>query len=351
MIVTPWTESSHQEFAQAKVRWGEPLAYEESWLYLSQALRRGGWILSGSEGWLAVARDYLGIGEHAAVVPMAAQPAEFIAAAVPHLAENGIDVKLVKHVPKVAAEDLVSCGLFETANRNPDSTPQRLEELSEDTFPQILINITQENWIPEHIVSSDMIPETLSGGRAKDFRYQVRRFWRHNVGRMGRVVVDDLLTVGSDVIEVALHHWIESVRLRFGSGTRPKVDDFNAVFTAPVAAVVRTARASPEPAWGELVSVDGVPRAIWVGQTISNQCFGVYGLVADTRTRNLSDFTLLRALLAAKDSGSRVANLGGSELSSLFAFKSKPIRSWASLAGFCRRVVDLPVRASARMPR
>jgi hypothetical protein len=58
--VEVWSDAARLSFESARDRWGSSLAYEQNWLYLQQAMRRGGWVLRHADGWAAVSKDYVG---------------------------------------------------------------------------------------------------------------------------------------------------------------------------------------------------------------------------------------------------------------------------------------------------
>ena len=104
---------------------------------------------------------------------------------------------------------------------------------------------------------------------------------------------------------------------------RPKVRDFDACFRKPVMSLAEFVWDNPDSATGCVISVGQRPCASWIGSPISNVCFGIYVLFADTSLQNLSDFVLYMALCEGRARGCTWVNVGGSELESLFHFKAK----------------------------
>lgn len=88
-----------RSFLLARTRWGQGERYEEAWLYLCQALRRGGWVLEGDTFWCAVAKDYEGKERHAVVLLMSEQnqcALDYVLAVL--RSAGGPEVFLIKHV-------------------------------------------------------------------------------------------------------------------------------------------------------------------------------------------------------------------------------------------------------------
>jgi hypothetical protein len=345
MRIAVWSEEVCREFEDSVRRWGDPLAYEQNWVYLAQCCRRGGWVCSDSYGWVAVAKDYLGVGRHAAVVPLSADMVDFLPSAMRFLQGEGIRPEVVKHVPVQYADMLSNQGF--AIRRHPteyELSTVCLEELSEDRCPQVLINIGYISWIKDESDCAQWLDCVPDGPLFGDFRYQLRRFCRKYL-RNGVEVTEAPVTQSTlDVTNQALHNWLESVKIRFSQAGRPKVVDFNACFREPVEALLEFALQHPNDVIGSVISVGSRPSSIWLGSRISEVCFGVYILLADTRVRNLADFTLYRALCNASMLGFQWVNLGGSELRSLYHFKAKLSRIKSEHIYTTRHVLDLEWR-------
>jgi len=337
-----WTTGDRDGFLRARAAWGDPLAYEQSWLYLCQALRRGGWTVSNAEGWAAIARDYVRPGVHAMVVPMGKRTAEFISSAILLLSANGIVVGLIKHVPKDLLDDLLNSSEILFRKSGASDSEESLEDISEDQFPQVLVPVGEGRWSPK--VSDN--PDALalpSGRESQDFRYQVRRFLRSQERTNSAIDIRSLRTTTDFETSHAIERWLESVRRRYSGADRPKVNSFVSTFREPVVAIIRAARNWNSSIVGEVLGVNGRYSALWAGEKVSDTCFGIYVLIADTNVKNLSDYTLLRALLGARSVGAKYVNLGGSELSSLFRFKAKSVSRTGDEDLCFRRVIDVKV--------
>jgi len=337
--VEPWGANAFRTFSDARAKWGAACAYEQAWLYLKQALRHGGWSVSATNGWLAVADCYSGSDQRVIVSPLAHNVPAFIQTALKVLRDQGLEVDVAKHLSEEDATELVALGgtWLDTTREVFDE----LAEISEDAFPQALIGVAPRLWSPAAIDSS-LVPTLPNGREAADFRYQVRRFLRRSVRRQDSIVVTNFKNDRGLGSQAAIDNWMASIRARYGT-LRPVVRDFAKQFRSPVEAVVAAARGSPENIHGEIIEVGGVPRGLWLGQAISARCLGVYALLGDTRVTNLSDFVLLRALEAGRDLGVEYVNLGGSELASLFHFKIKASRSDGARR-LLRKVIDVGVR-------
>lgn len=341
MKVIAWSEKERRYFEDAKRLWGDPLAYEQSWLYLNQALRRGGWVCRNEEGWMAVARDYFGPGRHAAVVPLSPDLGSFLVSAIQTLGSLGIRLCALKHIPANRLDSVLSRDHLRIRLHPAFSESTYLEEISEDRFPQVLVNVERHSWASEGNHCHKWIPSVPRGAEARELRYQIRRFCRLYLERgvtLDRVRVSE---AQFEDIHKALENWLESVKKRFAQAGRPRVRQFESCFLEPVQAVIEFTRRHPAEATGCLIKVGEIPSALWIGTRISSICFSVNVLLADTSIVGLSDFTLYLALLEGQGAGASWVNLGGSELESLFRFKRTLGRGRLQNGYHTRQVVDL----------
>lgn len=341
MTVVNWTRNEMSYFENAKNICGESLAYEQNWLYLIQAMRRGGWVYRDTNGWIAVSKDYLGIGRHAAVVPISNNLVTFLDNAMEALHTKNIKPEIIKHVPEYWIKSILSCGGSIVQQHSNIMKEVYFEDFSEDRFPQVLVDVGSQNWINEESDCNKWIPITLKGSKLQDFRYQVRRFCRRYFNE-GISVNNELLSnCKMEDVELAINNWLESVKKRFKQPCRPKIHDYGACFSKPIQEVARFVHQNPTVGEGSLITVGDVPSAMWIGSHISEDCFGIYVLFADTSIRGLSEYTMYLALLRAKELGVRYVNMGGSELESLFMFKNKATSRTLENSIQTRRIIDI----------
>lgn len=341
MTIATWGNAEAKPFEHAKAQWGDPLAYEQCLLYLQQSMRHGGWVVRNDCGWLGVARDYLAEGAHAGVVPLGVDLVDFIPRALQTLSGAGIAVQRLKHLPcDIAFRLNGQWGLV--VHEHPSiEVGSPMEVFSEDRMPQVLLRVQESAWMPESGSCGVFVERLPSGSQMQNLRYQVRRFCRRSLVPGGRVRRQDLRESKRAEIQDGLARWFESLQQRVSGRPGPRVDDMAKCFLDPVVAVIEMARCGAE-AHGELVVLNDVPVAVWVGADVSSACYGVYVLVADTRVKHLSDFVVYLTMCWARDRGSTWMNIGGSELSSLFHFKRKS--KSASNDTICeRRVIEMDV--------
>lgn len=339
MEISEWSRAELDPFQQARRRWGTSIAYEQTWLYLCQALRRGGWVCRNEAGWVAVAADYLGKGRHALVVPMSNHIPTFVKAAADRLRSRGIRPVVVKHIAEGDMRELAADGSFAMENGASSVAVSYLEDLSEDRFPQVIVDFSAQSWTQDESDCSQWVPLTPPGPESADFRYQLRRFCRAYPKRGISVERENIAVAPSESIDEMLDSWMRSVRHRFRLGHRP-VNDYDRCFREPVESVIHQIRQFPEDGFGSLISVEGVPAAHWVAAQILKDGFGIYTVVADTSIRNLAHFTMYSALLHLYHLGARTVNLGGSEEETLFRFKSRVLDFKAPEALRLRPVFD-----------
>jgi hypothetical protein len=342
---------SRSSFAAAVAEWGDPLAYEQNWTYLRQALRNGGWVIESPIGWLAVSKNYAGPARHVAVVPLTRHWARFLTAALSLCRRENCLPVMLKHVPPAHCPELCETGLMSIAETAAIPGGRlRFEELSEDRLPQILVNVSNGSWTRETGPYANVLGDLPYGVGLQTFRYHLRRFTRDRLVRSERVDTLSIASVNQSDAETAIESWMDSVRLRFSS--RPDGDgaDLDGCYRQPVVSLMDLAREAASEIVGDLILVGGRPRGAWLGSRISAQCLGVYVLFADTRIRGLSDYALYLALRKARQCGSSFANLGGSELESLFFFKSRPAVRRSNAGHALREVHDLAIRGSVVLP-
>ncbi len=343
MKVLDWTIREKPQFDYAKIHWGNPLAYEQSWLYVNQAMRRGGWVCTGSDGWMAVARDYRGPGRHVAIVPISRDLGEFLSHAMAELQSHGIKVETIKHIPEESLESVLSNASF-VAFRHPVLTDNTyLDDISEDRLPQVLINIDQDGWTRDDSNYFKWIEYIPTGPAAREFRYQIRRFCRLYLAKEVTFAKKPIMDTEDRQIDKALSNWLDSVRKRFAQTERPQVCNFAACFVEPIKAVTAFSRECPREIIGFVISLEDVPQALWIGTQVSQLCFSVNVLIANTSIVGLSDFTLYLAIREAQRLGLRWVNLGGSEIETLFRFKHKLCRGSQAPCQL-RRVFDVECR-------
>lgn len=344
MNIVEWSADERPYFEYAKQRWGDPLAYEESWLYLYQALRRGGWVCRNAEGWMAIARDYLGYGHHAVVVPLSQNLSKYLPCAMTTLSVRKIRPEVVKHIPIHLSNSLLSSGDFVLRQHSTATEDVFLEDLSEDSFPQVLVNIDQAEWEHARNHYAGWIPSFPRGPQGRNLRQQVRRFYRLYLNKDIPLKLEPIIDARLVDLDAALSDWCVSARKRFALAGRPRVRGFESCFLEPVQAVISFARRHPDDAVGFLIKVSEKPSGLWIGTRISEICFSINVLLADTTVNTLSDFTLYLALLQAQKLGAKWVNLGGSELESLFRFKRKVACRKAPNGYLLRQVVDVQWR-------
>lgn len=308
----------------ARKRWGEPLAYEQGLLYLWQACRRGGWWFSVDDvGMALVAKDYSGPGEHEVIVPLAPDIPRFFNMLRSDETFQYLRPGKVRHVPSRGLEGVRDLEFLRAVRRAKEAYDGRLEDLSEDRFPQVIAKLG-DRWIHGVDTGSDLVPVLPTGHGYAELRYQVRRFVRDARQKAVEVGVRSLSAVGSAEVHAAIRHWMGSLQERYSKPGRPEVADFSECFRRPVEVVIDGVREFVfSGGVGELAFVEGKPRGGWAGAWVSSKCFGVYILFADTGVRGLSEFIMYRAGLYALISGYQFVNLGGSELDSLYSFKRK----------------------------
>lgn len=319
--VRRWTEEEIPRFESVRERWGDGFAYEQSPIFLSQAMRRGGWVCEDSDGWMAVAEGLGSTGQYSGVVPLSPTLVTFLPKALDALEANGLLVDSIKHIPATSIPDLLQLGCFAKPPEALASSVSVLDDLPEDRFPQVVVPVGSGGWQDEDPGFGALLRETPAGSGVQDFRYQLRRFYRRVEQAGSSVELVDFLSVEEDGLRAAVERWVESIRRRFAARGWPLVRDYERCFVEPNVSVISTVRAGKLQADGLVILVDGVPAGLWISGPISRTCDGVYVLISDTRVYNLSYFTLLTAMLAARDRGKSFLTLGGSELESLFRFK------------------------------
>ena len=317
-----WSVSQRNDFEKAKRCWGDPLAYEQNWLYLSQACRNGGWVYKSPRGWIAVARNYLANQSHAAIVPLSEDLTSFLSAAMTDFVSQGIRPAILKHVPIQALKKALSSGYFSVQRpvRNDEDTP--IEAISEDRFPQIIIHTGRLNWVSESEELSKVLPSLPDGPAFRMFRNRVRRFARSCSMNSLAINLTSFLEAPEKNIREAVNSWLESVKYRFSRIRRPAILDFDDCYRKPTEAIIRSAGTDEEPI-GALISVGDRPSALWIGSRISTNCIGIYTMIANTQIKNLGDYMLYLILRTVRQLGIESINFGGSEMVGLHNFKTK----------------------------
>ena len=334
LTVEAWSDKSSEAFFRARDRWGDVHAYELSWNYVVQAMRRGGWVCSSANGWAAVSRDYCGEGRSALLAPMADSPRSFVPDAITAAVSAGAAVVRVRHLAPETAEALVGTGLF---SRPSVPTSACLDDLSEDTWPQVLIHLPKERWRTES-GANELLPALPTGSALQEFRWRVRHFVRQHATR---VHVRDLTRLTAQDSDHILSTWMKSVRTRFNSGARPPVRDFSTCFREPVESLLESLLAGRLHSYGEALFMEDRGIGIWLGDRISRSTCAVNVLLADTTIRDAADFALYRSLIGAHQERYEFVNLGGSESKSLFDFKRIGLRDGDAVT--FRRAIDLDV--------
>lgn len=319
-MITKWGPECRGQFDAARMENGAICAYERSILYLSQAMRRGGWCITNSFGFGALARDYEGIGRHVLICPIARDIGTFLCEAIRECKENGLEIVLIKHILSTQLEELLCTGL--RVRPRLTATETWLDDVSEDNLPQIVLDLMNTGWIKETVGGLDlMLPSSTS---LSDFRYQVRRFGRRLLAPTGerRVQLRPLREVSQEDVSRLISDWINSVSQRFLQRGWPQVRNLYECLSVPNEAVISAAMTHPDISHGDVIFIDDVPVGLWIGEAISTQCLGVYALIANTKHFNLSYLVLLLAIVSALRKGFHFLALGGSETESLFRFKS-----------------------------
>jgi len=341
MDVLEWSSCQRVHFHEAKEQWGDPLAYEQSWLFVCQTLRRGGWICRDSDGWMAVARDYLGPGRHAVVVPMSSNLCRFLESGLRELRARGIVPSVVKHLTYEVANSLISTGRF-TELQHPEITSSIfLDDLSEDRLPQVLAKVSAEHWTTADRLHRQWVPLVPTHPGGAEFRHQLWRFLRTYPERGASLTLQTIGAAEATDINRALRNWSNSLRNRLQRAGQPRVRDFSRCFLDPVQAAIDYARHDNGDTVGQIVAVENEPSSLWIGTRISRECVAVNVLLADTTVKSLSYYTVYLACHLAHQLGAGCVNLGGSELESLFRFKMRAagVASIGQLT--TRRVCDL----------
>lgn len=295
-------------------------AYERSILYLSQAMRRGGRCVTNPFGFGALAYDYEGTGKHALICPIAEDMVRFLCEAIKECRKNGYEIAVIKHVPDADLHRLICMG-FEVRPR-VTAVEAWLDDVSEDNLPQVVLDLSKTGWIEEEIAGLDLLlPSSVS---LSDFRYQVRRFGRRlSSAATGRILqVRPVHDSGQGDVSRVISDWINAVGQRFLRRGWPRVRDLQECLVVPNESVIRAAMVHRDVSHGEMVFIDDVPVGLWIGESISKQCLGIYALIANTTCFNLSYLVLLLAIVSARRRGFDFLALGGSETESLFRFKS-----------------------------
>lgn len=304
----------------AKQKWGDPFAYEQSYVYLRQAMRRGGWMFQGEDGFVCIARMNTPSGKNAMITPMTRSYHRFLPSAVKQCAAEGIAIASIRHVPiNDAAHVKEAFGRISIPTQR-HSSQEVLDDLSEDRFPQVGVEVLPSVWRPsaiaDSVVDQEMIPSVFA-----DFRYQVRRF-RKRYPSTSSIRLISLRDATREECIGALDTWMLSLKRRIEFRGWPNVRDYERTFREPNAFLIEDACAGKIAPLGLLVKIDDVPRALWIGGEVSSRGFGVYVLFGDTEIFNVSYYILYTCLLWAKESGYERVLLGGSEAESLFRFKS-----------------------------
>jgi hypothetical protein len=323
MYIRQWNDSDLADFAAAKSLWGSGFAYEQNAVYLRQAMRRGGWVYSDIGGWLAISADYYGEGTHVGLVPLSHQVPGLVMRALPALLDAGISLKFIKHLDPADAQALCATDGFVFEIQQAGSPVSAyLDDLSEDRYPQALLRVGGGRWEENADSTREWLSVLPSGRGMQDFRYQLRRFCRR-VPLAGRAIAATSFAAAADCeLEEAVVNWVESIRERFMSRGWPLVRNYEGTFATPNLSLIRSVRRYGDACDGWMVAVDGRPSALVVSSDVSSRCAGVYSLFADTRIFNLSYYTLYLAMVSARRKGREWISLGGSEVESLFKFKT-----------------------------
>ena len=341
-MIYSWGDTAYYHITRCAQLYADPFAYELSCLYLSQAMRRGGWFAHYHDGFAALSKDYCGIGCHAIVSVCADSIPDVVKKALRESSALGIKVKYVKHVCLHDAEKLLATRQFTKLQR--ESGTEWLDDLSEDNYPQVILDLDTSTWTDEIILGLEL--QLPASPALSDFRSQIRR-WGRRMVRDGneKFVVQDLRQTSFLECERMLSDWSLVVEKRFLERGWPKVRDAKKCLYEPNLAVFLAAYSHKFTTCGEVFLIDGIPRGAWVGEQLSTKCLGIYSLIADTSIFNLSYFVLLRSLMFARSEGLSHVTLGGSESESLFRFKSI---SNSGYEGFCqeRKVYDLATNAT-----
>ncbi|MFZ1201202.1 MAG: hypothetical protein WAO07_13635 [Desulfobacterales bacterium] len=317
-----WATEQRKDFEDAKRCWGDPLSYEQNWLYVSQACRNGGWVYKSPKGWIVVAKNYLFNERHAAIVPLADDLTSFISAAMTEFGSEGIRPAILKHLPIQAIEKALASGHFKKQKPARNGSNTSMEALSEDHFPQIIAHVGRLNWVGESEELSNVLPSLPGGPAFRKFRNHVRRFARACYSNSVEINLTSVLEAPERKIREVVNGWLESLKYRFSRIPQPHVHDFDACFRKPTEAVIRSAR-SDEKSVGTLISVGDRPSALWIVSRISTSCNGIYTMIANTKFKNLGDYMLYLILHTVKQLGIESINFGGSEIVGLHNYKTK----------------------------
>ena len=336
-----WTQLSEvgesrerKRFMAARARWGRPDAYEQAWLYLGQAMRRGGWFVESEAGWAAVARNYVDQEAHALVCTMSSDVAAFVNDVLSDApsALSGT-VALVKHV---GSDDATRLSEWGPHWRCQELSVSNLDAASEDRLPQVVIRLDAIEYVDEE-EKSLALPATSA---YSDFRYQVRRGLRRLESMAAVPESVDLSGIGVGQLERLVGQWADGAVGRFRSRGWPDIVSPYETLIAPNIAVIRKALSLSEGVDGQVLLINGEPAAVWIGEDNGRNGMGIYCLLADTRWYNLAYLNLAHAMQRAHERRGRLLLLGGSELESLFRFKRVPSAQKTRLF-YLRRVVDL----------
>lgn len=346
--VHEWSEGSRPAFDEAKRRWGDPVAYEQSWVYVCQALRRGGWICRSSAGWMAIARNYRGRGRHVGVVPLATDLVVFVQTVARVLESSPMRPETIKHIPQELAHAVATAVGGSPRRRDEVIECTWLDDVSEDRFPQVLFDVSEGGWLKEDTACVRWLDVVPAGHDMASFRYQIRRFCRTHLEKGVPVRVRPV-SIGSIVNDCTrvLQGWVGSFRHRLGR-RGVSIRDVQGCLFDPVQAVAAWTVRHRAEAIGQAIDVNGVPSAVWLGSAVSRQTLGLYVFLASTDVRHLSDYVLYLALSKARELGFKWTNLGGSELSELYRFKARGGKLSVGSRIRCRDVaeIDLPVAGS-----
>jgi len=318
--------SIEANFLRIKNSWKSEENFEDSWLYVCQACRDGGWIVETESILIVISEGYFMRGN--AVVWFAYCPGlSTLADIFTALRHLPLKVSLFKHFPLDRSDILDDIGWMPLKIKH--GIP--LDEISEDAYPQVCISLENQELSPDASVNLSL----PTSSDFYDFRYQVRRFRR----RLSTPSVECFIPVDkTNLVECrdCVHRWARNATKRFRQRGWPILLDPVATLIQPNLSVLEASLSFSAFA----IRIDGVVRALWVCDLNFKHSLGVYLLIAETDFFNLSYFNLATVFDFALRKGRSEILLGGSEVESLFRFKSGNQGVDAKSMRF-RRVVDL----------